>query len=83
MLVIISEFKENLYQMAQFRLTDKFARDLKITLDKSPAKTFHPLDDWVGDVFRLGRKKIALLTHAKTFISFVFLMKKLEVLKMS
>jgi hypothetical protein len=72
MLVIISEFKENLYIMAQFRLTNKFARDLKISLDKSPTETFHPLDDWVGDVFQLGRKKVALLSQAKTFISFIF-----------
>lgn len=58
--------------MAQFRLTDKFAKDLKTSLNKLPEVTYYPLDDWIGDVFRIERKKVAILTHAQTFITFVF-----------
>jgi hypothetical protein len=31
--------------MAQFRLTNQFAKDLKVILTKSPEITSHPLDD--------------------------------------
>lgn len=32
--------------MAQFRLTHKFASDLKVSLREFPRAQFHPLDDW-------------------------------------
>jgi len=50
--------------MAQFRLTNQFAKDLKLCLNKSPEAAIHPLDDWIVDIFRVERKKIALVTHA-------------------
>ena len=58
--------------MAQFRLTHKFASDLKISLREFPRAQFHPLDDWICDVFRVNRRKVALVTHAETLISFLF-----------
>ncbi len=57
--------------MAQFRLTHKFASDLKVSLKGFPKPQIHPLDDWICDVFRVNRKKVALLTHAETLISFL------------
>lgn len=61
-----------MFILAQFRLTHKFAIDLKVSLQKSPEPRFHPLDDWIGDVFYLNRKKVAILTHVQTLISFIF-----------
>jgi hypothetical protein len=58
--------------MAQFRLTNEFAKGLKVVLTKSAEVTSHPLDDWIGDVFRVDRKKVAILTHVQTLISFIF-----------
>jgi hypothetical protein len=58
--------------MVQFRFTNQFAKNLKISLSNSPEPTCYPLDDWIGDVFHVGRKKVAILTHAHTFISFIF-----------
>jgi hypothetical protein len=58
--------------MTQFRLTNQFAKDLKISLNQLPETTYHSLDDWIGDIFRVERKKIAILTHVQTLISFVF-----------
>lgn len=58
--------------MAQFRLTQQFARDLKVIPDESPDATPHPLDDWIADVFRINRKKVAIVTHVDTLISFIF-----------
>jgi hypothetical protein len=58
--------------MAQFRLTARLAKDLGIPLKQSPGITSHPLDDWIGDTLRIGRKKVALLTHVHSLISFVF-----------
>ena len=40
--------------MAQFRLTHKFASDLKVSLREFPRAQFHPLDDWICDVFSLS-----------------------------
>jgi hypothetical protein len=60
--------------MAQFRLTQQFARDLKVIIDESPDATPHPLDDWIADadVLRVERKKVAIVTHVQTLISFIF-----------
>ena len=58
--------------MAQFRLTHKFASDLKVSLREFPRAQVHPLDDWICDVFRVNRKKVALVTHAETLVSFLF-----------
>jgi hypothetical protein len=58
--------------MAQFRLTQQFAKDLKVIPDESPDATPHPLDDWIADVFRVNRKKVAIVTHVDTLISFIF-----------
>ncbi len=58
--------------MAQFRLTHKFASDLKVSLREFPNPQNHPLGDWICDVFRVDRRKVALVTHAETLISFLF-----------
>ncbi len=58
--------------MAQFRLTHKFAKDLKVSLSEDPKSQPHPLDDWICDVFRVNRRKVALVTHVETLISFLF-----------
>jgi len=56
----------------QFRLTQKFALDCKIKQLLKPAISEHPLDDWFIDRLIVDRKKIAMITHAKsTFTSFI------------
>ncbi len=38
---------------------------------ETPPEATDPLDDWVIDVTRFARKKVALFTHAKTLYSFL------------
>jgi hypothetical protein len=56
--------------MPQFRLTKKFAIDCKISQLHEPSITEHPLDDWFIDYMLAHRKKIAVITHAKTTFTF-------------
>jgi len=55
--------------MAQFRVTKKFAMDYKLSKLLEPSKTISLLDDWVIDVMRIARKKVAIITHAKTLFT--------------
>lgn len=56
--------------MPQFRLTQKFADDCKITQLTEPAEPMHALDDWFIDVMLARRKKIAIITHKQTKLTF-------------
>lgn len=57
--------------MPQFRLTAKFAKDIKVEKLENPADVVPVVDDWVIDVIRINRKKAALITHFSTKISFI------------
>lgn len=56
--------------MPQFRLTQKFAADCKIKQLIEPAATMRSLDDWFIDRMIVDRKKIAMITHAKSTFTF-------------
>ncbi len=56
--------------MPQFRLTQKFATDCKIKQLHEPFTITHPLDDWFIDRMIVDRKKIAIITHAKSTFTF-------------
>ena len=56
--------------MPQYRLTRKFAADMNITYMHMPEITTSALDDWVFDVICIHRKKVAVITHTKTFFTF-------------
>lgn len=56
--------------MPQFRLTHKFARDLRINALSEPNETESLFDDWIIDVIRVERKKVAIVLHAKTLLVF-------------
>ncbi len=49
--------------MPQFRLTQKFAKDLRITNLEDPQDTVSIFDDWVIDVIRVQRKKVAMMVQ--------------------
>jgi len=55
--------------MAQFRLTKKFATDMKVSKLGSPSLATPILDDWFIDVIRVQRKKVAMVTHAKSLLT--------------
>lgn len=57
--------------MAQFRLTKKFATDMKVSKLGSPSLATPILDDWFIDVIRVQRKKVAMVTHAKSLLTFL------------
>lgn len=57
--------------MAQFRLTKKFATDMKISKLELPSLITAILDDWFIDVIRVQRKKVAVVTHAKSLLTFL------------
>lgn len=52
--------------MVQFRLTQKYAKDCRVSVLSEPKAVTHPLDDWFIDVIRVHRKKIAMVTHAQS-----------------
>jgi len=54
----------------QCRVTKKYAIDCRIENLPLPCNTLSPLDDWFIDVFRINRKKIAMITHAKSTYTF-------------
>ncbi|MCS5712919.1 DUF6933 domain-containing protein [Candidatus Berkiella aquae] len=57
--------------MPQFRITQKFSKDLKIKTLEEPSSNLSFLDDWFIDVIRIDRKKVAFITHANTLLSFL------------
>ena len=58
--------------MPQFRLTKKFAKDLNINKLSEPKESSLTIfDDWFIDVIQVGRKKVALITHSKSYLSFL------------
>ena len=57
--------------MPQFRLTAKFAKDIKAGKLPEPTPASGPFDDWVIDVIRIHRKKVAMATNVKTLITFL------------
>lgn len=61
--------------MAQFRLTIKFAADMKLKVLNNPRSVAKYIDDWAIDVFRIQRKKVAMVTHAKSYFTFLTLYK--------
>lgn len=56
--------------MPQFRLTQKFAKDLRISKLQEPQEAVSIFDDWVVDVIRVQRKKVAMMTHVKSYLPF-------------
>jgi hypothetical protein len=56
--------------MTQFRLTQKFAYDIKVDSLSEPVSKFNVLDDWLIDRLIITRKKVAMVTHAKSLLSF-------------
>lgn len=57
--------------MAQFRLTKKFATDMKVNQLHQPNLITSLFDDWFVDVIRVKRKKVAMATHAKSLLTFL------------
>lgn len=57
--------------MPQFRLTEKFARDLKVSTLQEPTNPLLLLDDWFVDVIRIDRKKVAMVTHVDSRLTFL------------
>jgi len=57
--------------MAQFRLTKKFATDMKVSKLEIPRLATVILDDWFIDFIRVQRKKVAMVTHAKSLLTFL------------
>jgi hypothetical protein len=56
--------------MLQLRLTQKFAKDLHITVLTEPRAVASIFDDWVIDVVRVQRKKVAMMVHVKSLLPF-------------
>lgn len=57
--------------MAQFRLTQKFAADIKVASLAEPAVMTALLDDWFIDVVRIHRRKVAMATHGVSRLTFL------------
>ena len=57
--------------MAQFRITRKYAKDIKVTNLATPAVATKPYDNWFIDVIRANRRKIAMITHAHSLLTFL------------
>ena len=57
--------------MAQFRLTQKFATDMKVSSLSEPCLVTPICDDWFVDVVRVQRKKVAIATHGKSLLTFL------------
>lgn len=56
--------------MPQFRLTQKFAKDINITTLATPKEMTSVYDDWFIDVITVQRQRVALLMHSKTLLTF-------------
>lgn len=57
--------------MPQIRITQKFAVDCRCGKLQNPRKRNSFFDDWVIDVFRISRKKVAIISHAQTLLTFL------------
>ena len=57
--------------MAQLRLTKKVAADLKADPLGSPRENLSMFDDWFVDTIRVQRQKVAIVTHAKSLLTFL------------
>ena len=57
--------------MAQFRITQKFSADSKIHSLANPRVATSLLDDWVIDVLRIHRKKVAFVTNVGSLLTFL------------
>ena len=51
--------------MPQLRLTQKFAKDLRISNLEEPQNAVSIFDDWVIDIIRVQRKKVAMMVHGR------------------
>jgi hypothetical protein len=56
--------------MPQLRLTQKFAKDIKVESLIEPPPISKLLDDWAIDRIIIMRKKIAIITHVKSLLTF-------------
>lgn len=56
--------------MTILRLTQKAAKDFKISNLQDPVPSLSVFDDWAVDVLRICRKKVAMVTHAKSKLTF-------------
>lgn len=54
--------------MPQLRLTQKFSKNLHISTLSEPQVTTSMFDDWIIDVVRAQRKKVALMVHVKSYL---------------
>src|SRR5687768_4050541 len=57
--------------MPQLRLTQKFAQDLKVMQLGYPKEVTTLFDDWVMDRIRIRRKKVAIMTHVTSLLTFL------------
>lgn len=69
-LIVLYLLGEN-SRMAQLRLTKKFATDMKVSKLELPSLVTAILDDWFIDIIRVQRKKVAMVTHAKSLLTFL------------
>lgn len=56
--------------MTILRLTQKAVKDFKISNLQDPVPSLSVFDDWAVDVLRICRKKVAMVTHAKSKLTF-------------
>jgi hypothetical protein len=56
--------------MPILRLTQKFAKDIKVNKLLEPPQVSKILDDWAIDRLTIKRKKIAIITHARSYLTF-------------
>ncbi len=57
--------------MPQYRLTQKFARHLKITRLQDPLPVASRVDEWCIDAVIFQRKRIAMATHVQSLLTFL------------
>ena len=57
--------------MPQIRLTKKCVKKLKIKDPSEPASTMSPFDDWAINLIFIYRKKVAMITHVKSALTFI------------
>jgi|GEM_PF-2397688 len=63
--------------MPQFRLTQKFANDIKVNILSEPKLIPNILDDWAIDRLIIKRKKVAMVTHVKSLLTFLISYKEI------
>ncbi len=57
--------------MTQLRITKKYADDIKVKQLFIPNDVTPIFDDWFIDMVRIRRRKVAMVTHAKTLLTFI------------